>query len=270
MFRRRRQGVELPEVVHRAVQLVRPGLGDHVDEAAARAAELRVGAVGDHDDLVHGVHGVQVEGEGGTLAAPLLPEKGIVEVGAVHRDVVVDAALAGDGEFLSVGSLDDRDVRGQQRQVEKIAPVVGQPLHRLIRETGRCLGAGRIDRRRRGHDRDALQLDRPSQGDLEVDRFADAKRDPGLRVLLQPDGSDRHVVQAERQQRSGEGPRRGRVHLAHEVGAGLPELDLRVDHGVAGYVQHRAPDDAGRRLGLAQESRWSKHQEAQRPGDCNQ
>src|SRR5947208_7553254 len=80
--------IRLAEVVQRAAQLIGPRLRDYVDEPAGRAAELCVGAARQHHDLLHGV---EIEGERRPLAAALLAEERIVEVGAVDRDVVVNA-----------------------------------------------------------------------------------------------------------------------------------------------------------------------------------
>ena len=61
-----------------------------------------------------------------SLAAALLSEEWIVEVGAVYHDVVVDAALSSDAEYVAVGSLRDRDTRSKKRETQKVAPVVGE------------------------------------------------------------------------------------------------------------------------------------------------
>ena len=121
-----RERVVLAEVVQRPVQLVGAALGDDVDESAARAAELGVGALRDHDHLAHGV---EIERERRALSAALLAEERIVEVGAIDGDVVVDAALSADAEHITVGTLRDRDVRRERREVEIVAPVVGKPAH---------------------------------------------------------------------------------------------------------------------------------------------
>jgi hypothetical protein len=106
------------------VHLVRAGLRHHVHEAAARAAELRVRPLG-HDH--HLLDRVEVEGEGRALAAALLAEERVVEVGAVHRDVVGDALLAVHADLVAVGPLHDRDARRELHEAEYVAPVVRQP-----------------------------------------------------------------------------------------------------------------------------------------------
>ena len=85
-----------------------PDLVTTLTKPPLRAAELGVGALGHHHDLLDRV---EVEGEGRPLAAALLAEERVVEVGAVHRDVVVDALLAVDRELVAVGALHDGDAR---------------------------------------------------------------------------------------------------------------------------------------------------------------
>ena len=178
------EGVVLAEVVRRAVELVGPRLGDDVEEAAARPAELRVGAIGDHHEVLHRV---EVEGERRALAAPLLAEERVVEVGAVHRDVVVDAALAADADLVAVGPLHDGDVGRQRGEVEDVAAVVGQPLHRLHAQPGGRLRLRHIHRRLGGRDGDLLQLHRlRRQREGEVHRLAQSELTPALRLAGSP------------------------------------------------------------------------------------
>ena len=101
----------------------------------------------DHDLLDR----VEVEREGGPLAAALLAEERVVEVGAVDGDVVLDALLAVDRKLVAVGTLHDRDARRQLREVEEVAAVVREALDRRpVSMLGRALGARRLDDGRRG------------------------------------------------------------------------------------------------------------------------
>ena len=68
--------------------------------------ELRVGAVGHHHEILYRI---EVERERRPLAAPLLAEERVVEVGPVYRHVVVDRA-ATDAELVAIGSLDRRHI----------------------------------------------------------------------------------------------------------------------------------------------------------------
>ena len=85
--------------------LVRAGLGDDVDDAAGRAAELRRRAGGDHLELLDRF---ERDVHRGALPAGLLAEEPVVVVAAVEADVVEDPALPGEGDLVAVGPLDDR------------------------------------------------------------------------------------------------------------------------------------------------------------------
>ena len=87
---------------------VRAGLGDDVDDAAGRAAELGRGAAGDDLELLHRV---ERDVDRRALTAGLLAEEAVVVVAAVEADVVEDAALPGERDFVAVGPLDDADAR---------------------------------------------------------------------------------------------------------------------------------------------------------------
>ncbi len=173
-----RQRIVLVGDVGGAGQLVGARLGDHGDEAGGGAAELGGGAVGDHHEFLHRV---EVEGEGRPLAAALLAEEGVVEVGAVDRDVVLDALLAVDRELLAVRALDQRDSRGELGQLEEIAAVVGDAVEHLAVDLDRVRRAGGLDQRafRGHHDRFLggldlhLDVDRQDGAEVELEAFGD-------------------------------------------------------------------------------------------------
>src|SRR5204863_262657 len=110
LLRRRRhlaEGVLFREVavpVHvEAAAMVRVAarLGDHVDEAAGGAPELR--RVSRRDDLEF-LHRFLRKGEGRAraLTAPDAAEERLVVVGTVDADVRVDAALTGERELVTL------------------------------------------------------------------------------------------------------------------------------------------------------------------------
>ena len=101
-----------------AVQLVGARLGDDVDHAAGGAAELGVGAGGDHLELLDRF---ERDVDRGALAAHLLAEEAVVVVAAVEADVVEDAALPGEGDFVAVRSLHDADAGRERQQVLELA-----------------------------------------------------------------------------------------------------------------------------------------------------
>ena len=193
----RRQAVRLEEEVRRAAGRVGPRLGDDVDEAGAAAAELRRGPVG-HDD--HLFDGVLVEGEGRPLAAALLAEERVVEVRAVHGDVVVDALLAVDADLVAVGPLHDGHARRQLHERQEVAPVVGQPGHGLLVDARGLLGARRLDDRRIRRDGDLLLHRGQLQDDWDVRGLADGQLDALLGVGRKAREHDGQSIRAQRQE----------------------------------------------------------------------
>ena len=241
---RARQGRALAEEVQGAAQLVAARLGDDVDEAAAGTAELGVGPLGHHDHLLHGV---EIEGEGRALAAALLAEEGVVEIRAVHGDVVVDPPLPGDAQLVAVRSLDDGGARRQQGQVEEVAAVVGQVPHRLLGQARGRPAPGDVHRGHRGLDDDRLHLGHHLQGQFHG--LPGPHRHSGPPHFTPSRGLYGHVVGTEGQQGGGEGPQVGRGERALVVGAGLPDRDPGVGHGAAELVPDRAADHPGGGLG---------------------
>ena len=100
----------------------------------------------------------KIKGEGRTLSAALFAEEGVVEIRAIYRDVVVYAALTGNGQFIAVRALHDAHARSQQREVEKIAPVVGQVLHGCFGQARSCFALRDVNGRSRGFDEDLGHL----------------------------------------------------------------------------------------------------------------
>ena len=231
------------------MQLVGARLGDDVDEAAAGAPEFRVGPLRHHH---HFLHCVQIKGEGRALAAALLAEEGIVKISAIHRDVVVNAALPADAQFVAVGALDNGHTWGQQRQAEEIAPVVGQVLHRLFGQARGWLALGYIHRGQGRLDDHFLHL--RQHFDDQFHGLTDSHLHPGLPHFGLSGRLYRHVVEAEGQQGRGEQPQIGRGKGALVIGAGFLERDGGIADGVAKLVPDNAADYAGGRLGLCPSS----------------
>ncbi len=249
MLRRAGQPVVLAEIVQRAAQLVGAGLGDHVHEARAGTAELGAGAARGHDDFLHRI---QIERERRPLAAALLAEERIVEVGAVHRHVVLDAALTRHRQLVAVRALHDRHVGREQGEVQEIAAVVGETRHRLHRQRRGCLHARRIHRcllRLHHHRR---QLHR-AELQRQVHRLAHPHRDarPGRLAEAERAGGD--AVGAERQQEGDEHTALVALDGAFKVGLDVVHRHLRARDGSAGRVGHDAPDHAGGGLRLREQ-----------------
>ena len=258
-------------VMGAAVDVVGPGLGDDVDEAAAAAPELGGSALGHHDDLLDRI---QVEGEGGPLAAALLTEEGVVEVRAVDGDVVGDALLAVDRELVAVGSLHDADPGRELGELEEVPAVVGEPADGGVVDAVGALGPRRLDqRRRRGHHHLLLHrrhLEREGQVYRLAHREVDALADEG--------GEARHAhgdaVGAEGQQQPAEAAVRVRAGRALEVGGRVLDGHPRPGHRGAALVQHGALDDArrGLRLGAGGHGREDdrEQQDEGRPGNTRE
>ena len=230
------------------LEFVGAGLCDHIHKPARRPSELGRGPLVHHHDLFDGV---LAEGEGGPLAAPLLAEEGVVEVGAVDDEVVEDAPLAADVELVAVGALRDRDPGGEEREVEVVAAVVGEPVDHLL---GEARGAGDVFRAHEvgalGLDGDALQLDR-----LELERerefFADAEDEAGGGRRGELAGGARDdIVGAQREERAHESAGWRGAHGGDEAGGPVGDLDGGAGDRGRGDIQDHAPDDAGGGLRL--------------------
>ena len=257
--------VPLAEVVARAGEVVGARLGDDADEAARRPAELGGGSLV-HDDQL--ADGVLVERERGALSAALFPEEGVVEVGPVHDEVVEDAALSVDVQFVAVRSLGDGRPRGEERQIHEVAAVARHCIHHLFAET---LGAREV----RGLDRGrqlAEDRDRFRRHDAEVqvevehlphpqDRTLDALRaEPARR-------GDGQVVGARRQQAADELPVGRRFDGGDEIGAPVLDQDHRARDRVAQRVADLSADDARGGPRLGGDVRGVKADEGQREND---
>ena len=254
--------VPLPEVVGRPARVVRPRLRDHVDEAPGRAAELGRRALVHHHDLLDRV---LVEGERGPLAAPLLAEERVVEVGPVDDDVVEDAALAGDVEDVAVRPLRYRRPRRQQGEVEVVAAVAGEPVYHLLGHPLRARHVGRRNQQRavRRH-RHRLRRHHP-----QIDREVEGLAHPQRRALDALDavpavGRHREVVGARRQERPHERAGRRRLDDGLQVGLPVQDDDHRAGHGLTERIADHAADDAGGRARLGRRERRVRPQQDHR------
>ena len=235
--------VPLAEVVGGTGQLVGARLGDDVDESAGRAAELRGGALV-HDDQF--ADRVLVEGERRALAAALLAEERVVEVGPVHDEVVEDAPLAVDVQLVAVGPLGDRGAGGQEGQVHEVAAVARHRVHHFLPE---ALGAGEVGR-----------LDGRRQ--LAEDRHRFLGHDPEVQVEVQhlphpqnraldplgpepPGGGDGQVVGPRRQEAADESAGIRGLDGRHQVGVPVLDQDDGPRHRVPQRIAYLAADDAG-------------------------
>ena len=254
--------VPLAEVVGGAGQFVGARPGDHVDEPPGRAAELGGGALV-HDHQL--ADRVLVEGERRPLAAALLAEERVVEVGPVHDEVVEDAALAVDVQLVAVGSLGDGRAGRQQRQVHEVAAVARHRVHDFLPQ---ALGAGEVGGLDRGGQL-AEDGDRLRGHQLEIEMEVQHLPHPQDRALdafgAEPAGrGDGQVVGSGRQQAADEAAGTRGLDGGHQVG--VPVLDEDDGAGNRGpqRIAHLAPDDAGGGAGLGGEVRGVEEGERQR------
>src|SRR5207342_2109746 len=106
-----------------ALHLIAARLGDHVHDAAGRTAELGIGAVGDHLELLDGF---ERDVDGRALSAHLLAKEAVVVISAVETDVVEHAALAREGDLIAVWPLHDADAGRQRHEVLELATENGR------------------------------------------------------------------------------------------------------------------------------------------------
>jgi hypothetical protein len=181
-------GVELvvaEELVERAVEVARSGLGDHVDVGPGRTPELGRGA-GHHAEFFHGVHRRRSAGR-------VHAEEIVLD--AVEREVVVLGALAVDRIKIRAGDGSIRLALGAvaRTREEKDEARVVAAIHGEAGELGPGDGAAhgrllRLQERRRVIDFDGggdvadlqLKVDLDGVGDTDDDARLDPSLEAGL------------------------------------------------------------------------------------------
>jgi hypothetical protein len=127
-----------------AMEIVGPGFGDDVDDTASATSEFGVGpARGDLEFL----HGFQSDVNGRALAAHLFAKETVVVVPAVEADVVEDAALSVDIDFVAVRTLRNADAGSQSEQVFKLTAQNRSCGDRKLIESRGRLRLGDLDHR---------------------------------------------------------------------------------------------------------------------------
>ena len=220
--------------------------GDDVDLAAGRAAEFGVCAAGDNLKLLDGL---KRNIDRGALAADLFAEETVVVVAAVEANVVKDAALAVDVDFVAVGSLRDADARGQSQQVFKFTTEDGSRCDGGFIQGGGRLGGRCLDHRNVGHD-DLLG----NGGDLYRDRNGEHLADGEIDVLLN-DGGEAGLGDGERVTAGCEVQESEMAVAVGGFGADVIGIEILCFDGGAWnaapfFVQHVTLDGAGRTLRL--------------------
>src|SRR5437899_12644855 len=95
-----------------------PGLGDDIDDAAGAAAEFGVCTAGGNLEFLYGF---ERDVNRRALTAHLLAEEAIIVVAAVEADVIEDAALPVNVDFVAVRPLHDAHAGSQREQILKFA-----------------------------------------------------------------------------------------------------------------------------------------------------
>src|SRR5947209_8705029 len=126
--------------------VVGAALRNHVDYAAARAADLCRIAVHGYLELLDGVLAEAVGAAARSGATGGLSEKHVVGIRPIYRQAVGGASLTSEAQVASTGRI-AHDAGRQHREVEKIAAVDGQLRDRLLIDDGRGLGTRRLDHR---------------------------------------------------------------------------------------------------------------------------
>src|SRR5437016_4846147 len=113
-----RERFQTLEVKQTSVDFICSRLGNHVDDATGRAAKLCRSSRGNHLKLFDGI---QRNVDCRTLAAKLLAEKAIIVITAVEADIIEDATLTSESDFIPVRALDNADAGRQGQQILKFS-----------------------------------------------------------------------------------------------------------------------------------------------------
>ena len=179
----------------------------------------------------------------------MFTEEAIVVVAAVEADVVEDAALAVDVDFVAVGALRDADAWGQSQQVFKFATEDGCGCDGGFIQSGGRLGGRCLDHGNVGDD-DLLG----DRGDFHRDRNGEHLADGEVYVLLDDGGEaglgdgQRITTRSEVQERKMAVAVGGFV--ADVIGIEILCFDGGTWNAASFFVQHVTLDGAGRTLRL--------------------
>ena len=178
----------------------------------------------------------------------------------------MDTALAAYGQFVSVRTLDDAHAGRQEREVEKIATVVGQVLYRFLRQSGGRLRPGDVYGGPSCHNDELFHFYN------HLDRQFNGLSNPDLHARLTGFGPPlcayRHVVEPEWQQGGGEQAGFRRRQDSPVIGTGLYEDDRGAFYGIVELIAYETPDytRCGLRLGARREVRQADRQHEERQG----
>src|SRR5579885_2884179 len=181
----------------RSVEVIRAGLGDHVDDAAAGAPDLGRIVIGIDLELLDGVFAEAVRIAAGAGASSGLSKEDVIGVGAIHQKAVGRAALAAEGEVAGARGI-AHDARRQYREIKKVPPVDRQAGDLLGGDRGAGLRSRELDNRRFRGDAHSLLRSAHLEGDVDGCNGADVELEPVAPGGLESGGLDAEVVNAGR------------------------------------------------------------------------
>ena len=179
------QGFEALIVEEAPMEVVGAGLGSDIDDAAAGSAKLSICTAGNDLKFLYGFEG---DINRRLLAAGLLAEEAVDAVAAIKADVVEDASLSVDANFVAIRTLDGADAGRKREQVLEFAAQHRRGLDDLIVER-RGQGIRNNIHLRGGGDDDRLggarnfkrQLERCGETSRERQVLLNGRRKSGLR-----------------------------------------------------------------------------------------
>ncbi len=221
------------------MNVVGAGLGDHVDHAAAGAADFGTVSVGVYLELLYRVLAEAVWIAASAGAAGGLAKEDIVAIGAIDQQAVRRAALTAEGEIAASGLI-TRNARGEQGEIQEVAAVDGQVGHRFFIYDGAGLGTSGLDHRHFRSDADLFLRRTHFEHDVNGRDGADVQSKPGPLGGLEPLHLRSNVVAADR--KAGKGVEAAVVRLGGTDKAGrlVGGGDLRLRHGRTAGIDHRS------------------------------
>ena len=253
------------ELEGRSAQVVGAGLGDDVDHGAAGAAVLGGERVRVDLEFLHRVLAELVRGTSGAGAADGLAEERVVVVRPVDDQAVERAALTGEADIA--GADVARDAGREQREVDEVAAIDGQVLHRRFGDRRADLRAAGLEDRRAARDVDGFGDARDGHLDPQRDGLPDRQHQFGKLSRREAGEIGRDVIDADWQQRDAEQPVVVRNRRSRHTGRRLDDRDRDARHRGSGLIDDRAFNRASGALCEGRRDWRSDDQRGQDAGD---
>ena len=226
------------ELEGRSVQVVGAGLGDDVDHGATGAAILGGERVRVDLEFFYRVLAELIRGTSGAGAADGLAEERVVVVRSVDDQAVERAALTGEADVA--GANIARDTGREQREVDEVAAVDGQVLHRRFGDRRADLRAAGLEDRRAARDVDGFCDAR--DGHLNPQRHGLPDRQHQFGKLSRGEAGEvgRDVIDADWQQRDAKQSVVVRHRRSRHTGCRLDDRNRDARHCGSGLIDDRA------------------------------